>query len=117
MAYQEVARVDDVPQGRGLCVRIDGIDVGLFRVQDEIHAMENRCPHAGDPLSEGMLDGPIVTCATHGWEFDVRTGFRPQDADGFPIPRFAVRVCDGRIEVDINQPLNRRPRRPRNVSG
>ena len=111
MAYQKVARVDDVPDGRGLCVQIDGIDVGLFRVENAIHAMENRCPHAGDPLSEGTLNGPIVVCRSHGWEFDVRTGFRPQDADGFPIPSFAVRVAKGFVEVDLAQPLNLPPRR------
>lgn len=111
MAYQQVARVADVPDGRGLCVKIAGIDVGLFRVDGEIHAMENACPHNGDPLSEGLLDGAIVVCPAHGWEFDVRTGFRPQDGDGFPIPRFATRVMDGWVEVDLDQPLARAPRR------
>ena len=86
-------------------------DVGLFRVDGEIHAMENACPHNGDPLSEGLLDGAIVVCPAHGWEFDVRTGFRPQDADGFPIPRFATRVTNGWVEVDLDQPLARAPRR------
>ena len=111
MPYQRVARVEDLRAGRGICVRIDGIDVGLFRVDGEVHAMENRCPHQGDPLSEGVLEGAIVTCRAHQWQFDVRTGFRPADADGFPIPCFAVRVTDGSVEVDIEQPLNRPPRR------
>ena len=111
VAYQRVCRVEDVPDGRGLCVQISGIDIGLFRVDGEIHAIENRCPHAGDPLSEGLLDGPIVVCPAHGWEFDVRTGFRPEDADGFPIPRFALRLSAGFVEVDLAQPLNQRPRR------
>ena len=111
MTFQRVARESDVPDGRGLCVKIDGIDVGLFRVDAEIHAIENRCPHAGDPLSEGDLSGAIIICPGHGWEFDVRTGFRPQDADGFPIPRYAVRVLAGEIEVDVEQQLNRPPRR------
>jgi 3-phenylpropionate/trans-cinnamate dioxygenase ferredoxin subunit len=111
VAYQEVARVEDVPDGRGLCVRIGDIDVGLFRVADEICAIENQCPHAGDPLSEGLLEGAIVTCRAHGWRFDVRTGFRPSDADGFPIPRFAARIVEGAIEVDLESPLNRPPQR------
>ena len=111
MTYQAVARVEDIPEGRGLCVRIGQIDVGLFRVGDEICAMENRCPHAGDPLSEGLLEGSIVTCRAHGWRFDVRTGFRPEDADGFPIPRFAVRILGGSVEVDLETPLNRPARR------
>ncbi len=108
MAYQRVARLDQLPEGRGLCVQIDGIDVGLFRVGDEIHAMENRCPHAGDPLSEGSLDGSVVQCPAHGLKFDLRTGFRPEHGDGFPIPRFAVRVVEGSVEVDLAQSLNLR---------
>ena len=113
MTYRKVARVDEVPEGRGLCVQVDGVDVGLFRVEDEIHAIENACPHAGDPLSEGVLDGAIVVCRAHGWAFDVRTGFRPEDADGFPIPRFAVRLADGCVEVDLEQRLNQPPPRRR----
>ena len=77
---------------------------------DALHALENLCPHAGAPLSEGCLEGPIVTCTLHGWRFDVRTGFDPDHADGFPIPCFAVRVAGARIEVDVDQVLNRRPR-------
>ncbi|MBW2421912.1 MAG: Rieske 2Fe-2S domain-containing protein, partial [Deltaproteobacteria bacterium] len=37
--------------------------------------MENRCPHAGDPLSEGIVEGSTVMCRAHGWKFDIRTGF------------------------------------------
>ena len=80
VAFENVARVSEIPVGRGLCVRIRGIEVGLFRVGEEVYAMENRCPHAGDPLSEGLLEGPVVFCRAHGWKFDVRTGFRPHTA-------------------------------------
>ena len=111
MAFQRVARVAELPEGRGLCVQVDGIEVGLFRVGSEICAIENACPHAGDPLSEGRLDGAVVTCRAHGWSFDVRTGFRPSDADGFPIPRFAVRVVDGHVDVDLDDPINLPKRR------
>ena len=111
MAYRRVARIDDVPEGRGLCVRVAGIDVGLFRVGGAILAIENRCPHAGDPLSEGTLAGAIVTCRAHGWKFDLLTGFRPEDADGFPIPRFSVRVTEGHVEVDLDVLENPPPRR------
>ena len=106
VSFQKVARVADVPDGRGLCVRIDGIEVGLFRVDGSIYAMENRCPHAGDPLSEGELSGGIVVCGGHGWDFDVRTGFRPGNADGFPIPCFPVRIADGDVHVDLARSTN-----------
>jgi nitrite reductase/ring-hydroxylating ferredoxin subunit len=101
LAYQKVAKIDDLPHGHGLCIKVDGIDIGLFRVGERIHALENLCPHAGDPLSEGTLEGAIVTCRAHGWQFDVRTGFRPEDGDGFPIPRFKVRTVGNDIEIDL----------------
>ena len=110
MSFQRVARLNDIPKGRGLCVRVGGIEVGLFRVEGRVYAMENRCPHAGDPLSEGSLEGAIVVCRAHGWDFDVRTGFRPENPDGFPIPCFAVRVEAGEVLVDLDQPTNQRRR-------
>ena len=73
MAFRSVARVGEIPEGRGLCVEIDGIDVGLFRAEGRIWAMENRCPHAGIPLSEGRLEGAVVTCRAHGWDYDGAT--------------------------------------------
>lgn len=85
--------------------------VGLFRVDGRIHAMEDACPHAGDSLSGGLLEGCVVVCPAHGWDFDVRTGFRPGDADGFPVPCFAVRVDAEDVWVDLESVVNRPPRR------
>ncbi len=110
MAFERVARLDALPAGRGLRVTLQGIEVGLFRVGDDVYAMENACPHAGLPLSEGSLEGCVVTCTAHGWRFDVRTGHPPEDADGFPIPCFAVRVEDDAVWVDLDAPTNRRGR-------
>ncbi len=111
MAFRTVARLEDVPAGRGLRVQADGIDVGLFRAEGRIWAMENRCPHQGRPLSEGCLEGPIVRCPAHGWEFDVRTGERPVDADGFPIPCFPVEVRGDEVRIDLEAPTNLRRRK------
>jgi len=113
MAFRRVARVERVPNGRGLSVRVGHVDVGLFRVDDAIYAMENLCPHAGYPLSEGWLQGCVIICPAHGWDFDVTTGFKPHDPDGFPIPCFAVRVEDGEVWVDVEDQINRPPRRRR----
>ena len=113
MAFVPVARVDEIPEGRGHRVQVDDVDVGLFRVDGALFAMENRCPHADASLHEGCLEGHVVICPAHAWEFDVRTGFRPGGADGFPIPCFAVRVLGDVVEVDLDQILNRPPRGPR----
>lgn len=111
MAFERVANLNDVPSGRGFCVRIGALDVGLFRVDDEVYAMENQCPHGDSPLSEGELTGCVIVCSAHGWDFDVRTGFKPGDPDGFPIPCFAVRVVGEEIWVDVDDVINARRRR------
>lgn len=110
MAFRRVAGIEDLEPGRGRCFEVDGVSIGLFRVGDELFAIENACPHAGHPLSEGELAGTVVTCPAHGFEYDLRTGFRPDDADGFPIPRFEVRIEEGEVWVDLERVVNR-PRR------
>ena len=46
----------------------------LFNVDGQISAIDGICPHQGGPLAEGQLEGTLVTCPWHGWQFDVRTG-------------------------------------------
>jgi nitrite reductase (NADH) small subunit len=48
--------------------------VALFNVNGEIYALDGICPHQGGPLGKGRLQGEIVTCPWHGWQFNVRTG-------------------------------------------
>ncbi len=74
--------------------------------------MEDACPHAGVPLSDGTLEGCVITCRAHGWPFDVRTGFDPDHADGFPIPCFAVELRGDEVLVDLAVRIND-PRRSR----
>lgn len=113
MAFVRVARLAEIPSGRGLRVHVGEIAIGLYRVGEEIHAMEDSCPHAGFPLSEGTLEGCVIVCKAHGWPFDVRTGFDPADADGFPIPCFAVRVSEGDVSIDLESRINDPRRRER----
>ncbi len=115
MAFQRVGLCRDVPVGSGLRATLhtaEGeIEIGLYRVGEQYHAMENRCPHRDFPLHRGRLCGAVISCAAHGWEFDVRTGFRPEDADGWPLPCFAVEVIGEEIHVDPDQVINRRTHR------
>lgn len=112
MSFVPVARLVEIPSHRGLCVHVDEFDIGLYLVGERVYAMEDTCPHAGFPLSKGELEGCIITCQAHGWPFDVRTGFDPDNADGFPIPCFAVFIENGMVHVDLDQRIND-PRRQR----
>ncbi len=106
VSFVRVASLGDIPADRGLRVRVGGIDLGLYRVGEAIHAMEDDCPHAGFPLSRGRLEGCVVTCEGHGLPFDIRTGFNPTNADGFPLSCFAVRVTGNDVEVNLDDRTN-----------
>ena len=115
MAFVPVARLDEIPSDRGLRVEIDGVGIGLYRIGDAVHAMEDACPHQGFPLHDGHLEGCVIICRVHGWPFDVTTGFDPDNPDGFPLPCFAVEVEADEVRVDltqqINDPRHKRPAR------
>lgn len=106
LSFVAVARLHEIPTDRGLRVVVEGIGIGLYRVGETIYAMEDACPHAGYPLSEGELEGCIISCRAHGWPFDIRTGFDPDNADGFPIPCFAVEVEGDEVRIDLAKRIN-----------
>ena len=110
MTAERVAKLSDLNRDSGFCAKIGEIEIALFVVDGEVHAMENACPHAGEPLCNGAVRSGVVTCPAHGWKFDVRTGFKPEDADGWPIPCFRVIVDGDDVWVDLEDPVNLRRR-------
>ena len=50
------------------------VEIVVFQTDQGYFALENRCPHAGAHLHEGMIEGNILTCIWHGWRFDLETG-------------------------------------------
>lgn len=72
----KIAHASEVKIGSSLVVQgPDGLEIVLFRDEKgDIFALENSCPHMGGPLGEGEVNGCIVTCPWHGWQFDVRDG-------------------------------------------
>ncbi len=89
--FVAVAKASAVPPGSGTVVVVLGHPVALFHLEDACYAVSNVCLHRGGPIGEGTLDGPVVTCPLHGWEYDVRTGANVAN----PLARlrtYAVRV-------------------------
>ena len=105
MGFKRVACLRDVPSDRGLEITLDGIEIGLYRIGDAYHAMDNLCPHAGYPLCDGSLEGSTIVCPGHGWEFDVITGLAPGEVDEPALARYPVRVEGEDLLVDVTAPL------------
>jgi nitrite reductase/ring-hydroxylating ferredoxin subunit len=106
-----VGRVEEIPPGGRKIVTVSGRSIGIFNVNGEFFALRNRCPHQGGPLCEGLLwgmlvarapgeleytrAGEILTCAWHGWEFDIRTGQSWCDPERLRVRRYEVSVEPG----------------------
>lgn len=69
-----VAALHEVPQGRGYRVDVAGHRIALFRIDDDVYAIADRCSHAEASLAAGEVFGHTVECPRHGSEFDLRTG-------------------------------------------
>lgn len=96
MADVPLAYVEDLPEDRGINVKIGDKSVALFRVGRRVYAIDNMCPHAGSFLHTGYLEKRIVRCPMHGWDFDVKSGESPT-FEGVCVRTYPVRVKKGAI--------------------
>jgi len=95
--WVEIGTVSAVPRRGARCVNTPAGKIAVFRTQeDQIFAIENRCPHKHGPLSEGIVHGASVTCPLHSWVFDLATG-KAQGADEGEVRTYPIDVVDGRI--------------------
>jgi nitrite reductase/ring-hydroxylating ferredoxin subunit len=69
-----VARLEDLPVGSMRMVRVDDQRLCLVRTSDGVFALAHACPHEGYGITQGSLDGNLVTCAWHNWKFRVDDG-------------------------------------------
>ena len=100
MAWTKLARLAELPPGGLMEVEMGDRLFALCNVGGEVRALHGVCPHHGGPLGEGTLNGEIVTCPWHMWEFHSGTGacgFNPS----VTVPTYAVRVEGEDILVDI----------------
>ena len=74
MTFVKVAAVNDVEPGHGKVVYADDMEIALFNIDGKFYAIDNACKHRGGPLGEGDVDGDIVTCPLHGWQYNVTNG-------------------------------------------
>jgi len=69
-----VSKTGELADGTMKEILTQGLEILLARVGDKYYATGNRCPHLGGKLSQGKLEGTIVTCPRHGSQFDLRDG-------------------------------------------
>jgi len=100
MAKHIVCDVNNIKEGEGKIFEVNGKKIAVFNVNGEFYAIDNTCKHKGGPLGEGYLDGNIVTCPWHAWQYDVKTGENPVDPN-IKVETYKVDVEKGKIKVEL----------------
>ena len=72
--FIEVSKIDELENGTMKAVIAAGHEILLARAGDKYYATDNRCPHMKGNLSQGKLEGAVVTCPRHGSQFDISNG-------------------------------------------
>jgi 3-phenylpropionate/trans-cinnamate dioxygenase ferredoxin component len=112
--FIEVAKVEELKSGTMKKVVAEGHEILLARVGDKYYATDNRCPHMKGDLSQGKLEGTMVTCPVHGSQFDIsngrvmrwlKGGFMSKLSSALkmskPLAVHNVKVEDGKVLVEV----------------
>ena len=101
MDWQQIGHIEDIPRQGSRVVRTSTGEVALFRsVDDKVYALDNKCPHKGGPLSQGIVHGRRVTCPLHNWVIDLETGVAVAPDQGC-AQHYEVRVAHGLVFLEI----------------
>lgn len=102
MQWIPVAPAETIPAGQAREVRIGDLSIAVFNIGDRFLAIENRCPHSGDPLAGGMVVDTTVTCGLHHWRICLESGLVVKPCiEGTPQVRtFPVEVRGGMLTID-----------------
>lgn len=101
MNWIQVGKLEDVPRQGSRVVNTAHGEIAVFRsVDDQVFALNNRCPHKGGPLAQGIVHGNRVTCPLHSWVIDLETGAAIAPDEGC-AHRHEVRIENGALYLEL----------------
>ena len=103
-----VCQLEDIPVRGARVVRTESGCIALFRTaEQEVFALDDKCPHKSGPLSQGIVHGRSVTCPLHNWVISLETG-KALGADEGQVRTIPLKLENGTISVsaEIAQSAN-----------
>ena len=102
MSMIDIAALADIPPQGARVVRTPQGCIAIFRTSDDrVFALDDRCPHKGGPLSQGIVYGKQVACPLHNWQIDLASG-EALAPDVGCAHRHEARVENGRVLLALN---------------
>ena len=105
--WLRIAPCAAIPPREGRVVHVADREIAIFNLGGRFLAVDNRCPHRGGPLADGIVSGSSVVCPLHAWKIDLETGqvARPAGPDAPCVATYPVRVEAGillmQVPVDV----------------
>ena len=99
-SYVKVATVSQIAPGTGMVANINDKEVAVFNVDGTFYAIDNVCKHRGGPLGEGELEGDMVTCPWHAWQYNVKSG-NCLTKEGIKMDTYEVQVEGDDVKIAI----------------
>jgi nitrite reductase (NADH) small subunit len=107
MSWLDICALEEInPLGSRIVAGPKG-DIAIFRTaSDEVFALDDRCPHKGGPLSQGLVYGKRVACPLHNWQIELDSGEAVAPDVGC-AHRHAAKVENGRVLLTLNTATER----------
>ena len=98
-----ITPAEDIPVREGRTVRLGSTALAIFNTGETFLAVENKCPHGGGPLADGIVSGNTVSCPLHNWRICLESGDvqRPCDTAATSVRTFRTKVENGIVMLDV----------------
>lgn len=102
MNWIRLTQASNIPPREGRAVTLGEHSVAVFNLGERFLAVENRCPHGGGPLADGILGDGTVTCPLHNWRVCLTSGNVTKPCEtSQSIRTFPVKVEDGIVMLSV----------------
>ena len=106
MAWTRACSVIELEDDKPFSAEVGDEIVALVQHEGQLFAIRDECSHGRVMLSLGEVDECTIECFAHGSRFDLRTGEALDLPATQPVPVYPVKVEDGNVLVDLDNPLN-----------
>ena len=112
MSWIKITQAENIPLREGRAIKLGNDEIAVFNLGERFAAINNRCPHQGGPLADGIVSGNAVVCPLHGWRISLDDGMPIQPPTPICIETYPVKVDQGIVFIDYEPPSARRVQTP-----
>ena len=100
--FKQICKLSELLNGRGKRFIVNDKEVAVFKVDDELFALYNVCPHQHfNLIYDGIVEDSCVICPLHGWKFELQTGKNPDGGKG--LETYTLKVVDENVYIKMSE--------------